>query len=130
MTRVVPALGKGAAQVEPIAADRLIEGAPVTRTVLDYECDLGSPVFRPGGASEGARPEALYVGEWASDVGAWRVAYDEWEYCHMLEGVCELVSEDGVSQRFAAGDSFVIEPGFKGVWRVLEPMRKKFVVRL
>ena len=48
----------------------------------------------------------------------------------MLEGVCELVGEDGVSQRFAAGDSFVIEPGFKGVWRVLEPMRKKFVVRL
>lgn len=130
MTRVVPALGNGAATIEPIAADRLIEGAPLTRTILDYERDLGSPASRPAGAPEGARSERVYVGEWSAGVGAWRIAYDEWEFCHVLEGVCELVSDEGVSQRFAAGDSFVIEPGFKGVWRVLEPMRKKFVVRL
>ncbi len=130
MTRVVPALGKGAATVEPIAEDRLIEGAPLTRTILDYECDLGSRLLGPAGAPEGARSETLYVGEWSADVGAWRIAYDEWEFCHVLEGVCELVSEDGATHRFAAGDSFVIEPGFKGVWRVLESMRKKFVVRL
>lgn len=111
MTRIVPVLGKGAPTIEPIAAERLLEGAPVTRTIIDYE-----------------RDGSVYVGEWSADVGAWQVAYDEWEFCHVLEGTCELVSEDGASQLFAAGDSFVIEPGFKGVWRVLAPMRKKFVV--
>jgi uncharacterized cupin superfamily protein len=47
----------------------------------------------------------------------------------MLEGVCELVPDDGAAQRFVAGDSFVIEPGFKGMWRVLAAMRKRFVIR-
>jgi uncharacterized cupin superfamily protein len=58
------------------------------------------------------------------------VRYDEWEFCHMLEGVCELVPDDGGdAKRFGAGDSFVIEPGFVGVWRVIAPMKKRFVIR-
>lgn len=105
--------GEAPASVEAIAAERLVEGAPTTRTIIDYE-----------------RDEKTYVGEWAADVGAWRVAYDEWEFCHVLEGACELIPEGGAAQRFGAGDSFVIEPGFTGVWRVLAPMRKKFVIRL
>jgi uncharacterized cupin superfamily protein len=85
----------------------------VTRTRIDYE-----------------RDEKTFVGEWSADVGAWRVAYDEWEFCHVLEGVCELTPDGGTPQRFSAGESFVIEPGFEGVWRVIAPMRKKFVIRL
>jgi hypothetical protein len=98
---------------EPIAQGRLIEGAPMTRTRIDYQ-----------------QGESVFVGEWGSEVGAWRVAYDEWEYCTMREGACELTPDGGAPQRFTAGDSFVIEPGFKGVWRVLQPMRKTFVVRI
>jgi uncharacterized protein len=97
---------------QPIAADRLVDGAPTTETRLGY-----------------TQGETTFVGEWASDVGAWRVSYDEWEFCHMLEGVCELTPDGGAPQRFEAGDSFVIEPGFTGVWRVVEPMKKRFVVR-
>jgi uncharacterized cupin superfamily protein len=63
-------------------------------------------------------------------VGAWRVNYEEWEFCHLLEGACEITPDGGEPQRFAAGDSFVIEPGFVGVWRVLAPMRKRFVIRV
>ena len=103
--------GEGPRSTEPIAADRLVEGAPHATTSLDYTRD------------------GTFAGEWSAGVGAWRVAYDEWEFCHLLEGVCELVPDDGEAQRFAAGDSFVIEPGFKGVWRVLQPMKKRFVVR-
>jgi uncharacterized cupin superfamily protein len=47
----------------------------------------------------------------------------------VLEGECELETSDGEKRRFSAGDSFIIEPGFLGVWRVLKPMRKRFVVR-
>ena len=46
-----------------------------------------------------------------------------------MEGACEIIGEDGVARRFSASDSFVIEPGFSGIWRVLEPMRKRFFVR-
>lgn len=98
---------------EPIAADRLVEGAPVTETRLDYNAD-----------------DTTYAGEWSAGIGAWRVKYDEWEFCHVLEGACELVPDGEPAQRFEAGDSFVIEPGFSGVWRVLAPMKKRFVVRV
>lgn len=96
---------------EPVAAERVIEGAPMMETIVDYERG------------------ALFAGEWAADVGAWRVSYDEWEFCYILSGACELTPDGGAARRYQAGDSFVIEPGFKGVWRVLAPMRKKFVVQ-
>jgi uncharacterized protein len=101
-------------ETAPIAADRVIDGAPIATTILDYQ--LGDHTF---------------VGEWRCDVGAWRVAYDEWEFCHVLYGACELTPDDGgAPRRFKAGDSFVVEPGFAGVWRVLAPMGKRFVVRV
>jgi uncharacterized cupin superfamily protein len=112
VSKLHPVRGEGAVDRLPIAADRLIEGAPMTETRLDY-----------------TQGDKIFAGEWSSDVGAWRVSYDEWEFCHMLEGVCELTPDGGAPQRFTAGDSFVIEPGFTGVWRVIEPMKKRFVVR-
>lgn len=111
-TLIHPIRGDGAVDRKPVDADRLVEGAPITETRLDYQ-----------------HGDATYVGEWSASVGAWRVKYEEWEFCHMLEGVCELVPDGGAALRYATGDSFVIEPGFSGVWRVLEPMRKRFVVR-
>lgn len=107
------ALTGGAVETNPIAADRVVEGAPVETTKLEYE-----------------REGKIFVGEWSATIGAWRVRYDEWEFCHMLEGVCELVPDDGgETKRFSAGESFVIEPGFVGVWRVIVPMKKRFVIR-
>jgi uncharacterized cupin superfamily protein len=106
------ALTGGAVETNPIAADRVIDGAPVETTKLEYE-----------------RDGKTYVGEWSASVGAWRVKYEEWEYCLMLEGICELVADGGAPQRFNVGDSFVIEPGFAGVWRVIAPMKKRFVIR-
>ena len=57
-----------------------------------------------------------------------RVNYEEWEFCRVLEGVCELTPDGGEAQRFAAGDSFVIEPRLAGAWRVIAP--KRFVARV
>lgn len=107
-----PVRGEAEPSFEPIAAGKRVEGAPMTETRLDYERD------------------GTYAGEWAADIGAWRVKYDEWEFCHVVEGECELVADGGAPQRFKAGDSFVIEPGFAGVWRVLAPMKKRFVIRV
>jgi uncharacterized cupin superfamily protein len=105
--------GAGTLECEPVAVDRVLEGAPVTETRTDYE-----------------RDERIFAGEWSASEGAWRVSYDEWEFCHVLEGACELVPDGGTPRLYTAGDSFVIEPGFEGVWRVSAAMRKRFVILL
>ncbi|HSI40580.1 MAG TPA: cupin domain-containing protein [Xanthobacteraceae bacterium] len=71
---------------------------------------------------------ALFAGVWQSSPGAWTVSYDEWEFCSFLEGV-SILHEDGKPPvRLAAGDSFILRPGFKGVWEVVETTRKHYVV--
>ncbi|MGE0743377.1 MAG: cupin domain-containing protein [Hyphomonadaceae bacterium] len=112
MNNVIAVLGRGPPEEAPVAAERITEGSPRTVSCLDYQ-----------------RDDKIFAGEWSATAGAWRVSYDEWEFCHVLEGVCELQADDGERRRFAAGDSFVVEPGFTGVWRVIEPMKKRFVVR-
>jgi len=58
--------------------------------------------------------DGLYCGLWQSTPGTWAVSYDEWEYCHILQGVSVLTDAAGTQQTFRAGDSFVIRPGFTG----------------
>ncbi len=104
--------GGGEREEKAVEADRLVEGSPRTVSTVDY-----------------ARNDKIFAGEWSATAGAWRVTYDEWEFCHVLEGVCELVADNGETARYAEGDSFIIEPGFSGIWRVIEPMRKRYVVQ-
>lgn len=73
---------------------------------------------------------ALFAGVWESSPGAWRVDYEEWEFCTLLSGV-SILHEDGREPvRLKAGDSFVLRPGYKGVWEVVETTRKLYVIRL
>lgn len=108
------ALDAGAAEAGAPAADRVIEGAPVTLTWTLSESPDGK----------------TFAGVWEATPGAWRVHYDEWEYCAILSGVSELVRNGHAPRRLLPGDHLVIEPGFDGVWRVIETTRKTFVVRL
>ena len=73
---------------------------------------------------------ALFAGIWQSTPGAWRVDYEEWEFCTLLEGV-SILHEDGKDPiRLQAGDTFVLRPGFQGIWEVVETTRKLYVIRL
>ena len=74
--------------------------------------------------------DGLYCGLWHSTVGAWRVAYDEWEYCHLREGVSVLTNDRGHATTCRAGDSFIVRPGFTGIWTVIEPTLKDYVILL
>lgn len=74
--------------------------------------------------------ETLFSGVWESTPGAWRISYDEWEFCSILSGRSRLTDKDGVTREIGPGDSFVLQPGFSGVWEVLETTRKLFVIRL
>lgn len=107
----LPAVGD--APWVPVEAEKLLSGAPRTRTWVQYD----NPA------------QNLSAGEWEATPGKWRVAYGEWEYVQMLSGACILCGDDGRSIAAGPGDAFVIEPGFTGTWEVVEPMRKRWVIR-
>jgi uncharacterized protein len=100
------------AERERVPEFKVLEGSPCTETRNQY-----------------ALGEHTFVGEWSSTVGAWRVSYEEWEFCEMLEGECEISPDSGGARIFRKGDAFVIEPGFTGVFRVLAPMKKRYVIK-
>ena len=101
--------------------------APVTERPAPEKVLAGDPVFTTWNAEE--RP-GLHCGIWQSTPGKWRISYDEWEYCRILEGHSILTEDGGAPQTVRAGDSFVIRPGFRGTWEVIETTRKDYVIVL
>ncbi len=95
------------------APDRLISGNPVFTTWNIEEAEGG-----------------LYAGVWQATPGKWKIAYDEWEYFHIREGYSIVTEEDGEAIHLRAGDSFILRPGFKGTWEVVETTRKDYVIRV
>jgi uncharacterized cupin superfamily protein len=87
----------------------------------------GDPVHTTWNAEE---RDGLYCGVWQSTPGTWRISYDEWEFCHILSGVSVLTEDGGEARTVKAGDAFVLRPGFKGTWQVVETTRKEYVIRL
>jgi len=102
----------GEADWENVPAEKVVDGAPATRTWVRYE-------------EAGGR---LAAGVWEARPGTWRIAYDEWEYVLVEFGRCVLAGDDGSRIEAGPGDAFVIEPGFRGTWEVLETMRKHWVI--
>ena len=87
----------------------------------------GDPVHTTWNRDEA---EGLYAGLWQSTPGAWRVFYDEWEYVRIHEGYSVLTGEDGTRTELRAGDSYLIRPGFSGIWEVLETTLKDYVIKI
>lgn len=52
---------------------------------------------------------------------------ESFEFCLLLEGVIELTEEGQAPVTLRKGDSFVMKPGYKGVWKTIETARKLFV---
>ena len=98
------------------------EGAPAPGRIV-----AGEPRFRTWNVEETG--DGLYAGVWEATPGTWRIEYDEWEFCHILEGVSIITVDEGAARTVKAGDSFVLRPGFKGTWQVVETTRKEYVIR-
>lgn len=49
-------------------------------------------------------------------------------FCYLIEGRVKISDADGNSSVFSAGEAFVVEPGFDGVWESETPVRKLFVI--
>lgn len=101
---------QGAPEISRPDPSRLIEGTPEHRA---WACE---------------EDRGLYCGIWGSTPGAWRVIYDEWEYCRILAGRSVIEGDDGTRLEVGPGDAFVLRPGFSGIWRVIETTRKDYVI--
>jgi uncharacterized cupin superfamily protein len=106
------ALGQPVA--ERPAPDRLVEGDPLQRSWnFDTTAD-----------------DTVIAGVWESEAGAWTsIKGESWELCHILSGVSVIEEEGKPPLRLVAGDTFVMRPGFVGIWRVLETTRKVYVIK-
>lgn len=87
----------------------------------------GDPRFTTWNAEE---RDGLYCGIWEATPGKWRISYDEWEYCRILSGRSVITQDDGTRHEVGPGDSFILRPGFKGTWEVIETTRKDYVIRV
>ncbi|WP_136634326.1 cupin domain-containing protein [Pseudooceanicola onchidii] len=112
MTLMQPVAPTVAPETDRPAPDRLIAGDPVFTTWNLEDRD------------------GLYCGIWESTPGTWRAVYDEWEYCYIHAGVLVVTPEDGAPVTYRAGDSFIVRPGWRGTWQVVETVRKDYVIRL
>lgn len=109
--RIDPAPG-GPAKETKAASDRLIAGDPMFRT---WAQDVSRGDVR--------------TGVWEATPGETRsIKGESFEFCMLLAGRVDIEEQGGDVHRFAAGDAFVMKPGFVGVWRTLETTRKIYVI--
>ena len=87
----------------------------------------GSPTFKSWNQDD-ARGEMIKTGVWEATPGETHsIKGTTFEFCHILSGHVEIEEKDGTTYTFKAGDSFVMKPGFVGIWRTIETVRKVYV---
>lgn len=87
----------------------------------------GNPAFKTW-AQDVAKGDLVHTGVWEATPGETRsVKGDTFEFCHILSGVIEITPDDGKPETYRAGDSFVMKPGFTGIWKTIETVRKIYV---
>ena len=116
MSRAIsyPAAGLGEPSEDAPKPDRIVEGSPRSRTWNAYESADGK----------------TFGGVWESTPGSWHVVYEEWESCTLLSGRSIVTPDGGEPIALGPGDSLILEPGFTGIWTVVETTRKTYVIRL
>ncbi len=93
--------------------DRVVEGDPHHETVSHFSSPDGS----------------LLAGTWTSTPGKWHAFTERDEFCYIISGHCQLISDAGEVQDFRTGDAFLIPNGFSGFWNVVETTTKHYVIR-
>jgi uncharacterized protein len=87
----------------------------------------GNPAFKTW-ALDASKGEKVLTGIWEATPGETHsIKGATFEFCHVLAGLVEIDEKDGETNTYRAGDSFVMKPGFVGVWRTIETVRKIYV---
>jgi uncharacterized cupin superfamily protein len=65
---------------------------------------------------------------WTKEISEFPWFYDDQETCLILEGEAEVSDEKGNFIFFKAGDMVQFEEGLECVWRIIKPIRKKYIL--
>lgn len=101
--------GKGLPSIRHDKSDTAVEGATHPRGYTAYTDPSG--VFT--------------AGVWACDAGTLEIndlAIDE--ACYLIEGEVIITDRNGNSERYAAGEGFLLKRGFVGTWHMPKPILK------
>ena len=63
---------------------------------------------------------------WAKEVSEFDWNYGEKETCLILKGKAEVMSKDGETISFGAGDFVVFPVGLECTWKIIESIEKKY----
>lgn len=108
--------------IDPAPAFAPRESAPLPERLIS-----GTPAFRTW-AQDDSKGESVRTGVWEATPGVTRsIKGETFEFCHILSGVVEITPDGGTPVVYRAGDSFVMKPGFTGVWTTIETVRKIYV---
>ena len=101
--------------------------APRESRALPERLIAGKPAFKTW-AQDAAKGDLVHTGVWEATPGETRsIKGETFEFCHILTGVIEITPDGGEAVIYRAGDSFVMKPGFTGVWKTIETVRKIYV---
>jgi len=102
------------AQQDHPAAERRVHGNPWRTTWNHYTNDSAE----------------VFAGVWHSEAGSWRIAMGptEDEFFFVVAGRCRLIDAAGKAVGAGPGESLLIPAGFSGVFEVLEPMTKHYMI--
>lgn len=77
----------------------------------------------------GSADEKFTVGSWrAQPYAEFIESYPGDEYTRVLAGSVTLTGDDGVARTFGPGDAFTLTKGWRGEYRVTEPLLKQFAI--
>ncbi|MFT5707938.1 MAG: putative cupin superfamily protein [Oceanospirillaceae bacterium] len=97
----------------PTPADVLISGNGDTRIDIPFK----------------ATDSSVMSGVWESEAFSKKKSHpNEMEFCYLIEGEIKISDAQGNFSEFSAGDAFIVEPGFDGVWESKTFVRKYFVL--
>ena len=96
----------------PIRKD-IIEGEPIWESATIYRDEI----------------KGIEIGIWGANEGKWTFIAEKSEQCHVLFGRSKIINQK-TNDIFIieAGDSFFLEAGFEGIWEIIEPTRKEFLI--
>jgi uncharacterized cupin superfamily protein len=106
-------------------------GALESITIVDPATVVSGEAVETGASYMGDGDDSLLVGVWKCTAYAEVFSGDGYpadEFCQVLEGSVTLTSEDGTAQTYVAGDSYIVNKGWCGEFRVNEDFRKYYVM--
>jgi uncharacterized cupin superfamily protein len=103
------------------------------------QLDLGPGAPKPTSVEGNQREAALTLAGHAGgkvEIGVWECTPGRFtadrtgsaEFCHFIAGRVEMTHADGRKQTLGPGDAINLPLGWKGEWRVIETVRKLYVI--